>query len=330
MKLQRGHIAVAIALGLCTPWHLAAAPADCRHLVQEFALLAHMDMKAEGVAAYQELLAHKECVAALQSSPADVLPAPSDVPPVLALGRKLHTQARDASARQAGKALSDGHIPQASAEALRGLGPENAVRALGGMAMDVLAAGLESRQRLPQAQSVRKVGDAIRGEEQRWTGAAGTGTGTAPRQPEIVLDAGAVNAASCSGTYGFLSPLMRPYTAPSLADARQAVLNQSMPELLTGARRQTGTKAQALTLLNEQMKEYNRAADEAAQTANHTDGSGNSASISRVASDTLELGYPCGPSAAVHAAAVCAYIAFRWGSLGTRTSIAMVERCWDD
>lgn len=55
MKRHAGRAAGAVALGLAAPWSLAAHPADCPRLVREFALLAHMGMEAEGVAAYQEL-----------------------------------------------------------------------------------------------------------------------------------------------------------------------------------------------------------------------------------------------------------------------------------
>ncbi|MBN9341347.1 MAG: hypothetical protein J0H52_14880 [Comamonadaceae bacterium] len=337
-RLRAGCTTAAIALGLASPWCMAANPADCPRLVREFALLAHMGMEAEGVAAYRELRLHKDCAAALPASAADasLLPASSDVPQVMALGRQLHSQARDASARQAGKALSEGQIPQASAEALRGLGPDNVARALGAMVLDVAAAGLESRQRMQQAHSVRKAANEVRGDEPAWTGAragqragAGTDAGPAPRQPRIALDADAVGAASCSGTYGFLAPSMRPYAAASLASLRQEGLNASIPEMLAGARAQAGTKAQALRLLGEQLVEYDRAANEAAQTANQTDGSSNSASIARASSDTLELGYPCDNGPSIHASAVCAYVAYRWGSLVTRASIALVERCWE-
>lgn len=255
----------------------------------------------------------------------------------MALGRQLHAQARDANALRAGKALNEGQIPQASAEGLRGLGPDNVASALGGMVLDVAAAGLESRQRMAQAQDMRKAADAMRGNEPPWTGtrrgqgaATGTaGAGTAPQQPLIALDMGAVNSASCSGTYGFLEPRIRPYAAASLASLRQAALGASIPEMLAGARDQAGTKEQALRLLNEQLAEYNRSANEAAQTANQTDGNGNSASIARASSDTLELGYPCDNGPSIHASAVCAYVAYRWGSLVTRASIALVERCWE-
>ncbi|BEP95800.1 hypothetical protein GmRootA79_41840 [Acidovorax sp. A79] len=321
---------VRTALELCVLWGWGvAAAADCPSNVREFALLAHMHMEAEGLAAYQVL--QKDCAAALQQAWGDTQPRPDDMQQVLTLGRKLHAQARDQHARQASSAFSEGQIPLASADALRGLGPENAVRALGGMALDVLAAGLNSRQRISQAQTARQAADAFRGDEPRWDAAPSRGgpESMAPPQPEIALDASAVNAASCSGAYGFLAPQLRPYIDSSLADVRQAILRESVSAMLAGARQQAGSKAQTLRLLDEQVKEYNRAANEAAQTANQTDGNSDSASTAKVVSDTLELNFPCSQGPAVHASAVCAYIGYRWGSLATRASAAMVERCWE-
>ena len=117
MRRLAGRMATAMALlGLAAPWCLASSAADCSRLAGEFSLLAYMGMEAESLAAYQKLRPRKDCAAALQPSTASavLLPAASDAPQVMALGRQLHMQARDASARQAGKALTEGQIPQAS------------------------------------------------------------------------------------------------------------------------------------------------------------------------------------------------------------------------
>ena len=325
--------AALVLLSMAFSTAAAAATAVCTTQVREFALLAQMNMAEESLAAYTVL--QRECELVLRLAVGEELPAAGDVSRVLLVGRKLHAQSRDASARQVVKALNESAIPAASAEVLRGLGPENAWRALGGMAFDVLGAGLESRQRTMPARKVLEVGDIIRGDEQRWVGNTSSPTNgfastapagyTKPQHPEISMD---TVLPSCSGSYDFLAPRLRAYTASLMADARRAVLEESAPRLLAAAKQQAGSKAEALRQLREQLGEFNRVANESAQTANQTDGRGDARSISMAVSDTLELGYPCGQGSSVHVAAVCNFILMRWGSLGTRASIAVVDQCW--
>ncbi len=323
----------ALALGLLGS-HPPAMAAGCPEKLREFALLVHMDMADESVAAYG--LLHVECAATLRqlAGPAAHLPLPGDTAPVLALGRKLHAQARDQHARQVGKALNEEQIPVASADALRGLGPESAARALTGMVLDVAAAGLDSRQRTSQAQALRETASTVRGEEdQRWSltgmgaGASASGGSLAPPQPVIALPAQIIASASCSGRFDFLAPLLRDYTAPELNSIRTAVLTASVPELISAAKRQTGSKAEALRLLHLQAQEHDRVANEAAHSANETDGQG-SVSIPQATSDTLPFGFSC-DGVSVHPASVCTYIVNRWASLHSRASAVLVDRCWE-
>ena len=312
----------------------SAIAANCHEKVQEFALLAHMNMVAESVTVYEAL--RMECTAALRHAAgpaAQALPTPDETTPVLALGRRLHAHARDQHARQVGKALNEGSIPSATADALHGLGPENTARALWGAALDVMAAGLDSRQQRPHAQALRETADTLRAaEHQRWSSAgrpsiSSTSEGS-PRasQPVIALSAQTIANASCSGRFDFLAPLLRPYTAPEIAAVRTEALALSVSELIAAAKRQPGGKAEVLRLLRLQALEHDRVATDAAHTANATDGKG-SASIPQATSDTLPLAFSCG-GVSVHPASVCAYIANRWASLQTRASAALIEQCW--
>ena len=315
--------------------NLPAIAAGCPEKVREFALLAQMDMAGESVAAYRVL--HAECAATLLqfAGPTELpLPATSNAALVLDLGRRLYSKARDQHALQVGKALNDGEIPSASADALRGLGPENAARALWGTVLDVAAAGMDSRRQSSQAQALRETADTLRGEENKRWSIAGTSSmksarvgPSGPSQPVIGLPAQILASASCSGRFDFLAPLLRPYTAPEIAAIRTEALNLSVPELVSAAKRHPGGKAEVLRLLRLQVQEHDRVANEAAHTANSTDGKG-SVSIPAATSDTLPLDFSCG-GVSIHPASVCVYNANRWASLQNRASMELVDRCWE-
>ncbi|MDM8357385.1 hypothetical protein [Pandoraea communis] len=79
-------------------------------------------------------------------------------------------------------------------------------------------------------------------------------------------------SAECRGDFSYLAPNLRAYTNSDLAQARQAILTTSVPETLVDMRR----KGVTMAAVNQRIPELDDAANQAAQTANQTDGGGNS------------------------------------------------------
>ena len=313
----------------------AGAWAGCREDLQEFAFLSEMDMAGESAAKYRELPG--QCLEILAAGLGEErLPDARQQAQIAALGKRWYRASRDESARHAGAALAQAEVPEVDTQALGGIGVEDPARALGAMALDIGSAALRSRGQHREAGTVARLAGQLRGNEPGMGGAAhgrgaGAGAGgigaTAPAQPLMPVPAETAQA-SCEGAFGFLAPQLRAYASPTLRQVREAAVAQSMPGMIAQIRAMGLGKAQAIALSREQALEYDRGAAEAAATANQSDGRGR-ASIAQAIDDRLPLGFPCEGSA-VHASAVCAFIAYRWGSLVSRVSAQMIGRCMQE
>jgi len=327
----------AIPAAILTLMALPSAAQGCGNEINEFALLASMDMRDEATQAYRKLA--RTCSAALAaraSSSGAKLPRPEQRDRIVALGKQLYAARRDRQADTVGQSLAAADMPQVNTAALRGIGVENAAQAFGAMGLDIAAAGLQSGHRYSQAAQVRKLADQIRGNEPRAGGASGGGASgggggmdagpAAPPQPQIPLPTQAIEHASCQGNLGFLEPQLRAYRDSTLSGLRALALASSAADAISQARTQGLSKPQAISLARQQAASDDESAAQAAMTANQSDAQG-SVSVSQTVSDQLPLDFSCqGP--AVHASAVCAFISFRWSSLIVRTITQLMERCW--
>ncbi|VVE87436.1 hypothetical protein [Pandoraea bronchicola] len=125
-------------------------------------------------------------------------------------------------------------------------------------------------------------------------------------------------SAECRGDFSYMAPDLRAYTNSDLAQARQAILTTSVPETMADMRR----KGVTMAIVNQRIAELDEAANQAAQTANQTDGGGNS--IQKAKTDTLPLNWPC---EGIHSSAVCVYILQRWEAQLTREVAGMMSKC---
>ncbi|MDH2236713.1 hypothetical protein N5K27_10425 [Pigmentiphaga sp. GD03639] len=122
----------------------------------------------------------------------------------------------------------------------------------------------------------------------------------------------------CTGTMAHLAPQLRPYTTPMLADTRKEILEINVASTLAKVKAGGGTAA----MLREQADQFDRAARDAATTANQSDGGGNS--IAKADGGTLPLNWPC---EGIHSSAVCGYIIMRWQALVTRELASIYSTC---
>ena len=119
---------------------------------------------------------------------------------------------------------------------------------------------------------------------------------------EIALNSQLLHGASCKGDMAFLAPHLPAYTAVEVNTIRSLILSSSVSESISTVKQHTSNKQQAFEALLGQAQSHNQAAAEAATTANQTDGYGNSVSIDKVNSNTLNLDFSC---EGIHHGAVC-------------------------
>lgn len=326
MKLS---LAFGLLIGIAGSWS-ASSLAACPERIREFALLTQLGQPEDSAAQYRQL--QQGCgKLLLEMSGLPRLPQAEQHQQLLELGRRLYMTEREGHAKQAGNALASAQMPDIDIEALKGIGPEDAARALGGMALDVAAAALNARQRGQQAQTMQQMADQFRGNEQRWGAApavSGSGNGTVPPQPPIALPPNLASQASCNGTLEFLAPLLRPYRTAQLQTTRRELLSQSIPAAITAAKQQGFDKPRAIQAMRQQAAAFDTSAAEAAQTADQTDGRG-SVSIPQARADQLPLDFPCDETS-IHASSVCTFIISRWTSLAVRAESTLFERCWKE
>lgn len=123
---------------------------------------------------------------------------------------------------------------------------------------------------------------------------------------------------ACGGNFQYLASQMPNYTDPTLANVRNKILNQSVSQLLADLRRDGATLEQ----MPQQISEIERAAAEAAITADQTDdGSGD---IQRVKNGTLPLNWKC---EAIHSSAVCAHITYTWVAQQMKETAKLMQQC---
>ncbi|MGE8360686.1 hypothetical protein [Pseudomonas sp.] len=303
-----------------------AAKANCDNKIKEFALLSHMEMTEEAASLYRELLI--DCSTALSRANGRSPPTLQQQDQWLVLGKALYLGRRDDSSQQALAALTGVQIAHVEGTELQGIGPDNMTKAIGGMALDTAANVLQNRGEWQKASDIQGLADRVRGDEKRWTPEtqiAGAPGGNAASQPQVALPA-ILQQIDCNGDLSFLTPLLREYRDPLFQEPRHAILGASTPKMLNAARQLGQSKAETIQSSRLQSIEYDRSAAEAAQTAQQTDGHGNR-SIPLAISDQLPLDFQCEVNS-IHASAVCDFIIMRWGSLASRATAAVVEKCW--
>lgn len=335
--MKRGHAvlgAALLAFGL-------PVQAECQAPLRELGLLASIGAGAESTVAYQAL--SETCRAVLQEfAPGKKLPARADTAAILALGQVFNQQQIATSSGRTFDQLAKADIPDVNLDALQGLGPDNAFQALSGMALDVAAAGMASRERWSESRMLEKMAREMRGNERHWSqygnpgrtsdGPGATDSGSAAPGSNVVtalpLPTTAIQAASCQGTLSFLEPQMRSYSAPWLNQTRMELLNLRIQDALTEARRTIPDKQKVIAEYRKGAKAYLKEAQVAANAAENTDGYGNVA-VPQVLEDRLPLDYSCGDGSAVHAASICALVMMRWQALALESMAELAARCWD-
>lgn len=150
---------------------------------------------------------------------------------------------------------------------------------------------------------------------------ASAGNGQGAAMVKTSGTAGAAGSAQCRGDFGYLAPQLRPYTTSELSQVRQSILSMTVPQALADMKRQ-GVTASTVA---QRVAQVEAEANDAARTADQTDGGGGGASsIQRAKTDALPLNWPC---EGIHSSAVCVYIIKRWEALVTREAGNMLSRC---
>lgn len=316
-----------------------ATAASCDAATKEFALLASIGMRDETVKSWKNLPA--ACRKALAQSGT---PPPTNASPdtILQYGAQIHAWQKDSHGSRLQQPLASADIPQVDQRALAGIGPDNLSRAMGGMLLDLAAAGLSSRQRHDQAGSVRALSDAVLGDEQReWqTAHSTTGAGIAGIEgvnPRVPSDPPAdithlpvpdsVNSASCQGDFTFLAPVIPDYHDPMLRTFRTGRLAYRVQEAVHEVRSRTQNKNHAIQVLYEHIRIADSAAAHAKHQADSMDGRGDQVSTREVDNNAKTIALRCGQEPSIHAAGVCEYIVQRIHSLMLRSTVELVKRC---
>lgn len=325
----------------------SATAASCATSQKEFALLASMGMRDEAVKSWQSL--PEPCRKALEQT--GHAPSANAAPDAIVhYGEQLHALQKADHRSRLQQPLATVEVPQIDHSALAGLGPENLSRAVGGMLLDLTAAGLSSRHRHSQADAARSLSDLVRADENPWwrdrrpvSGQGNGGQGMAgqedtesgialqgqipvPNVSRIPVPA-AVSTASCQGNLEFLAPSLHPYPDPTLSQARSEFLAARIPDLIQGVRRQAADKNQVLRRLNETVAAIDTAAAKAKEQADDSDGRGDQVGTREVENDALSFDLQCLPEPSVHVTGLCEYINQRWTSLVYRTLIELYKRC---
>ncbi len=172
----------------------------------------------------------------------------------------------------------------------------------------------EGRLVPPRAASGADAADAV-------VNAKGKTKGSAPKAVASGASAWAPSTGGgCASTLTYLEPRIRAYTAPALAKVRRELFAINVSSSFSEMRR----KGETASSLLQQADEYGKAARQAADTANGSDGRGTGVSIAQADSNTLPLNWPC---EGIHSSAVCAYIADRWGELAMRELARQFTAC---
>ncbi len=336
-----GPAAVVLALsgalaGYSTPASAApaASTASCEASQKEFALLASMGMRDEAASAWKALPAScRKALGKTGKPPA----ANAAAGAILHYGAQLHAQYKNQHLRQLQQPLATIEVPEVNQSALAGLGPDNMARAIGGMVLDLAATGLSSHQQHDLSKAAAQLGDAVRGDEQRWWdnpqssgvghGAPGQGGADGAPVSRIPLPAG-MSSASCRGTFAFLAPAMHDFPDATLRQARTDLLAQSIPDTFQQIRGQVPNKNQAMQALKTQLASIEATVARAKAQADESDGRGDQVSTREVENNKIGFALQCTPGVAtIHMGGVCDYILWRWQSLIYRAMIDLYPRC---
>ena len=144
----------------------------------------------------------------------------------------------------------------------------------------------------------------------------------------IELSAESINSLSCSGSFQALAPLIPAYQDRDLKGLREDILNTQVSTTIRNSKAHSSQKPIVLNALDQQAKEHDRVANEAANMANQSDGRGSQVSINELVHNKLPLTFQCSAKETIHVGAVCATLINRWGSLVARYTVEAVKKCW--